>query len=1318
MILTHRLICLTLLGLVWLLRFSVQAASLLFLSAPPTQAGKFQRLAPLAEAAGFRMEYHLLNTDTAPLTAADLNAHDFIIIDAPYGAALGVAKTRVAPLLPGVTKPWAWMQTKQVESGNTDPAFAQQLHRYYGQGGRENFTGFFCQLRHAFGQAEPACAEPRIFPEAGIYHPDYPGKLFASLPEYLAWKQAVPAQQPTIGILFHQAYFAAELTGFLDDTIRRIEAGGGLAIALYAPAMTQGDITRLTTMAGKNQMDVLINTQIVLNAEVRKQEFAALGVPVIQAMPYRKGEETDWRQDQIGVAPMDIPFYLAQPEYAGISDPLIAAYTRKSDGDIVAISDQLDSVLRKAFNLAQLKRLPNAAKKTAVLFWNYPPGEKNLGASFLNVPRSLEQTLQALKTAGHTVEPRDAAALTESLSALLAPSYHDGQHADLLARQLADTLPVSRYRAWFDALPDAVRAPIITRFGEPEASGQVIQTANGPAFVIPRLLLGNIAILPQPPRGERRDDREKALYHNTKAPPSHFYLAVYLWTRTQFGAHALVHFGTHGTQEWQPGKVRGLAITDAPYLTLGDLPVFYPYIVDNIGEALQTKRRGRAVTISHQTPAFAPAGLHGQLVPLHDLLHTWLNMEEGAVKAQTARDLYTQAHALKLDLDLGLDEAVIFKDFRAFADVLHIHLHDLALINQPLGLATLGTPHESDLRLFTVMQMLGKPLLTAFMPEDPEELVVTDYQKLKQSQVWEFLHRHVRQNEAYAGSNAALGKLLAQARDYWGKLSGNAELASLVAGLEGRFIPTSYGGDPVKNPDALPTGRNLYGFDPSRVPTQQAWAAGQVAAQKLLEQHHAQHGAYPSKLAFSLWSVETMRHFGILEAQALALMGFAPVWDEGGRVTGIQAIPASTLKRPRVDVLISATGLYRDHFPNLMKWLAQAAEQAAQLDEADNAIAIHSRDLETALLAQGMPAEDARRLARTRVFSSESGAYGTGLEDATLASDTWGTNAQGQEDQKTGDAKLANLYLARMQFAYGPDESKWGERPAVNVYAEQLKGVQGALLSRTSNLYGMLTTDDPFQYLGGLGLAVRHLSGKTPALYISNLRDSDNPRAETAAGFLAKELTSRYYHPGWIQEMQKQGYSGALEILDTVNNLWGWEATAPETVRDDQWAEFKAVYVDDKLKLGIKEWFEQQHPHAQAQIVERMLEAIRKGYWQADAQTTAELAQRWQELAERYHVQSENAKFTAYVAQAAGFGLNLAAPVPQAAAQPEAQPAASPETPPQAVTGQKLERQEAAATTPQAWAWPMLLALGLLVLSLLTGAWQRARTTEPTALPI
>ena len=271
----------------------------------------------------------------------------------------------------------------------------------------------------------------------------------------------------------------------------------------------------------------------------------------------------------------------------------------------------------------------------------------------------------------------------------------------------------------------------------------VLHRRDGDYFLIPRLQVGNLVFLPQPPRGEQWEPREIALYHSTKAAPSHFYLATYLWARQTengFGAHALVHFGTHGSQEWLPGKERGLAVDDYPMLAVGDLPVAYPYIADDVGEAVQAKRRGRAVIISHQPPPFVPAGLHDATNRLHDLLHAWLAQEDGAVKDKLRTDLTQGALDLHIDKDLGWSREQIQARFSEFVDLLHNHLHELAQTAQPLGLHTLGRSPDPTRRIATVLMMLGRPFWAAASPGDAQdEALVGNYDRLPETAPYRLL---------------------------------------------------------------------------------------------------------------------------------------------------------------------------------------------------------------------------------------------------------------------------------------------------------------------------------------------------------------------------------------------------------------------------------------------------------------------------------------------------------------------------------------------------------------------------------------------------
>lgn len=1304
------------------------AKEMLVLTAAPVQAGKFGVLNGFAAAEGWRVRHVFAERLTGDEGPALFRGADFVLLDIPYDPVIEAVERKVGKFLADSGVPWLKVQDKGHAAKGVAEPHAGTLWRYYQNGGKRNYANFFRYLAAVTGQRDVAdIAAPVIYPEQGVYHPDHE-TIFPDAAAYFAWKGITPADaRPVIGFAIHKNYLSADLTAFIDHTARRIEAGGAVPLVFYTPMADEQGFVKILAPDDQPLVDVVITSQIMLHPEPRKAEFEKMGVPVIQAMPYRRGDVAEWHADPAGVHLMDVPFYLAQPEYAGVIDAMTAAAVEKGTGQVVPIPEQVEAVIGKALRLAALRRTPNPAKKVAVFYWNYPPGETNLGASYLNLPRSLAGTLAAMKERGYAVDTLGAEALIPPLQKLLKPYYREIGYEGLVREGLAEKLPLKTYRAWFDTLPGEIRAGIVARWGEPENSGMAQGRGEEAYFPIPRLQVGNVVLMPQPPRGDGEKDKEKSLYHDTKSPVNHHYLAVYLWARQQFGAHALVHYGTHGTQEWMPGKERAPWTHDDTLLPIGDVPVIYPYIVDDVGEAVQAKRRGRAVIISHQTPPFAPAGLHTDLMDLHHLVHEWQNLTEGAVKEKTADAILAGAGKLNFEKDIGVTLAQARAGFPDFLNKLHDWLHDLALANQPQGMHTFGKAAEDRYRIGMVMQMLGTDFADAAfhfsrahadflgcLPDKPDcrpaqleadeadEVFVTDYRDIRNSIPYRLMERVLVDGAPLpADADPKLAKLLDQAKRHYAALDATPEMTGFLEALEGRHIPSGYGGDPIRNPDSLPTGRNLYGFDPSKVPTKAAYEAGGEALDKLIAAYRETHGKAPEKLAFTLWSVETMRHFGVLEAQAFQAMGIRPKWDAGGRVNGIELIPREELGRPRIDVVLSATGLYRDHFPNVMRWLAEGVVMAGKADEADNAVRLASASLRKRLEASGMTGAEAAKWADTRIFSNESGSYGAGIEDAILSSDTW-----------NDEAKLANLYLSRLQYAYGADMKDWGTKlPNLNLYAENLKGVQAAALARSSNLYGMLTTDDPFQYLGGISLAVRHLTGKSPELYIANLREADNPKAETASQFLARELRTRQFHPGWIEGMKKEGYSGTTEMLDSINNFWGWQVTAPDIVRQDQWQEFADVYVNDKYKLGMKDYFERHNPAAQAQMIERMLEAVRKDYWQPDAATVRELVARYRDLAIRRDVRSDNERFLEFVAKvaaaatavtAAGFGLES---TPTRHPQAEAPPRPRAEATPPTISGMRLDKILPTPPTP-----PLTL-LVLLALGLVTGfgGWRQGR---------
>ncbi|MDQ8730219.1 cobaltochelatase subunit CobN [Bradyrhizobium sp. LHD-71] len=1255
--------------------------------------GKFDKLARFAASAGLDLER--VSVDSATGQPKDwqpkdwLSDADLVILDTPRPMDMAKVQERLASVLGGSRVPWIRVGGAPPTFGNLSAQHAQRLIAYYANGGERNLRTLFAYVR-AFrdGADVGAMPQPAALPATGFYHPGAPA-IFDNPDAYLQWgRDRWKADAPRVAFAIYGGLIAGMETRVIDALVARSEAQGMLPLVFWFEAADPDALQKLLRPA---KADVLVIATHLQNGPARKQEFLKLNIPVLQTVSYREGDANAWAMAASGMPSRLVAPFLALPESWGVSDPMVIDAVQ--NGEPVPMPDQLEALLAKAARLAALRRKPAVDKRLALMFWNYPPGEKNVSASNLNVPRSLEKLSRALADAGYDVPPTPEARLIHAAQSMLGAVYRPEKLEGLLADGLAVTVSLARYRAWLESLPARRRDEILARWGAPETAADVIDVGGEKQFIIPRLEIGKLVIMPQLPRS----GRPGADYHDAGLPPGHAYLAAYLYVREIAEADALIHFGTHGTQEWTPGKDRGLAVNDYPYVAVGDLPVFYPYIQDNIAEAIQAKRRGRAVTVSHQTPPFAPAGLYDELRDLHARIHEYVQLDEGAVRDRTAAQIRELAIRSNLHRDMSWDEAAIERDFQAFLSALHDHVHDLARQAMPLGLHTFGEAAAPEHRLMTVMQQLGEPFYRSVGAE-PDEFFAVDFKALQNSAPYRLLQRHLR--DAVPTTEIADVELRAQLERAAGldrHLAQTGEIEALLSGLAGGLVVPGPGGDPIRNPE-VPSGRNLFPFEPDKIPTQAAYEAGGKALQQLLAAYQAEHnGAMPEKLAFSLWSGETMRHLGVVESQILHALGLRPVWNEGGRVTAIEIIPVSELGRPRIDAVLQVTSVYRDQFDGFMRLLAGAIERLAALPEPDSVITRNTMAVARTLQAGGMNAPRATQLAALRIFSNEAGDYGTSLPGATLNSTSW--------DE---EAPLARAFLSKLQHAYGSKD--WGVRiEGGNLFAEQLKGTQAAVLSRSSKLHGILSTDHPFEYLGGLSLAVRHLDGRSPSLYVADLREQTS-RVTSAARFLADEMRTRYLSPHWITAMQREGYAGTLEVLNAVNNLWGWQVTDPVTVRADQWQSVHDTFVRDMRHLDVPEWFAQHNPTAQAQVIERMVEAIRKGYWDAAEQTRRELVERWRELSERHAVNVGEPATRAFIAEmASGFGLqpaSIAGPAPARTTDAANDGAVS--------GGHQVRGAVLQPSPPSAGRgasdWPTQLALALLLICLFAGAAAQLRS--------
>ncbi len=1355
-----------------------------------TRTATVQRLAAEAGLAFEHIDYPLggpavLDAAQAQTLERALAGAALVWVDAPHASVEARLRRMAGPALdaraartPGQV---VWVPAGSPAADLGAPDASAGMVAYLQAGGPRNLRNAIALARAtATGVAMPALPAPEILPTRGIYHPDAP-RLLPNAAALEAWRQDQPALRvlPAVAVLVHRHHFVDGSTEWLDAWLRTFRQQGLFAYAAFGQqlnAQTLAEVLELPPESGSSpgrlHASALVLHQLVPQAAALQPLLLRWGVPLLATQPYRAGDAAAWEASATGLSLSDVPFYLAQPEAAGAIDPVLVAAHGAEGRDFRLIERQAQAVAAKARRLITLQTKPAADKRLVAMVYNYPPGGTNFGASFLNVPRSLEQVSSGLAEAGYRTERVPEQGWIDRLKPLLAAYYPGADVRALLHSGQAAPLPLARYEQHLATLPKNVRERMNAHWGAPEKSRYMVEWQGEKVFAIPRLQIGNLAVLPQPPREETLRLGQNPFMHKSKAPLSHHYLAVYLWA--QLEADALIHFGTHGTQEWAGGKARALDVRDDALLPLGDLPVVYPYIVDNLGEALTAKRRGRAVLVSHRTPVFAPAGFEARMAHMHEVMHEWETVDEGPTRRALEKQLVAQFVEHQLHRDLGWSAERIAADFSGFLEILHPYLDQLAQSSQPKGLAVFGRVPSPEQRRETILQALRKPLIEA-LGEDIDEAFLIKHDAvlaarparwlevaLKDAQAASVLDLRpaVPAQAATPGSavasdvvraedhvpnraarkpidTPALLQLAQRAQELERLLATEGEMPGLLAALEGRFLAAAYGGDPIRNPDSLPTGRNLTGLDPSRLPTRQAYAVAQTLFNDWFKDYQARHGGQaPERMALSLWAGETLRHQGIMEAQALVALGMRPVWDDAGRPVRVETIAADELKRPRVDVLMSITGSYRDQFPALMALLDRAVAQAATA-EPGNAIARNTEQIGQELRKQGIPKAQAEQLARVRSFGNAVGDYGTGISDAVQS-----------DGLQTNDARLGQMFLERMSQPYLDGEPLPGFTGVAGAIAAKalgahLRRTDAAILSRSSNLYAMVSSDDPFQYLGGLSAAAR-VAGRAQGLelHVAQLQDVSEPTTETAQRAIALEMQSRYLHPGWLKAQKAEGYSGTLQVLKAVQFAWGWQAVAPDTVRSDHWQSFYDVLVRDKHQLGLPEWLK-EHPQAYAQSLERLVQAQRQGYWQADADTQKQLAQVYQELTRAAPLAAELPGVRRWVEQAvqggpaedsATVGMAVATPqspaslapqpVPSAAdlAAPPSQaqsPPAAPVAPAVPTMGVLLERQperetaESVSEPTPVERMAGIVAMLVMALVVLAGAaWQARRVSS------
>ncbi|MFF2074285.1 cobaltochelatase subunit CobN [Kitasatospora sp. NPDC058162] len=1071
------------------------------------------------------------------------------------------------------------------------------------------------------------------------------GHGFAPPASAPAWgpleREARTGDGPTVAVLYYRAHHMSGNTAFVETLCRAVEDQGARAKAYYCASLRGAEPELLAALG---EADAIVTTVLAAggtrpaDAQAGGDEeawdagaLAALDRPILQALCLT-WSRAQWEASDDGLSPLDTATQIAVPEFDGrlISVPF-SFKELDEDGLTVYAADpeRAARVAGTAVRHARLRHVPAAERRLALVLSAYPTKHSRVGnAVGLDTPASAMRLLERLRAEGMDLgsELPGFNAATDGgedtshegdalIHALIAAGGYDQDWLteDQLARNPV-RIPAADYRRWYATLPQGLREQVEQHWGPAPGELYVDRSQNPDGdIVLAAIRSGNLLVLIQPPRGF--GENPVAIYHDPDLPPSHHYLAAYRWIQaTQedggFGAHAVIHLGKHGNLEWLPGKTAALSAECGPDAVLGDLPLIYPFLVNDPGEGTQAKRRAHATLVDHLVPPMARADSYGDIARLEQLLDEHSNiaaMDPAKLPAIRAQ-IWTLIQAAKLDHDLGLDERPEddgFDDFLLHVDGWLCEVKDAQIRDglHVLGQAPAGTDRVNIvLAILRARQIWGGvsalPGLREALGLDEAALTLgaTDAAEAQARALVEAMEAQDWAPEAVEKVAAELPEAVQEdvravltfaATQVVPRLGATTdELDAVLHALQGGFVPAGPSGSPLRGlVNVLPTGRNFYSVDPKAVPSKLAWETGQALASSLVERYRADNdGAFPPSVGLSLWGTSAMRTAGDDIAEAFALLGVRPVWDDASRrVTGLEPIPLDELGRPRIDVTLRISGFFRDAFPHVVALLDDAVRLAAAQEEpaADNFVRAH---VQADLAVHG----DERK-ATVRVFGSRPGTYGAGLLQLIDSRD-WRT-----------DADLAEVYTVWGGYAYGRGLDG---RPAREEMETAYKRITVAAKNTDTREHDIADSDDYFQYHGGMVATVRALTGKAPTAYIGDSTRPETVRTRTLTEEAARVFRARVVNPRWIEAMRRHGYKGAFEMAATVDYLFGYDATTG-VVADWMYEKLTQEYVLDPVN---REFLAGANPWALHGISERLLEAASRGLWeQPDPQLIEQL---------------------------------------------------------------------------------------------------------------
>lgn len=1123
-----------------------------------------------------------------------------------------------------------------------DSEYATLLSYVRGRGA-ENDRAIAMWLHRAL-TGEGDLPEPIVHRSDGIHHRGMDRDITPE--EYLA---GLDPSKPTVGLMYTSNLWVYDNQEHIDALVDELESQGLNVIPVFfrATVASEGDshgtaaVVRRYFMDGDRPMvDVILmvspfsqlnNSRDITGVRTPDDQnfFSTMtDVPVLQVMSFTS-HYADYEEVSSGASEREYRSSLVWPELDGQIVTVPAGSSEGGRGGAKRYSpipDRMRHLARSARGWAELRRRPRSERRVAVLLYQSRQDSGRIGsAAGLDTIASVRDLLERLDHEGYTVDhiPADPRSLADELVSGVTNDL-ERVPMGLAAERAADSFGTDLYSGWAESVPAFDMDRMVERWGEPPGDVGV----DDGRFVIPGVVNGNVFIGFQPMRALAEDS--EAVYHDPVVPIPHQYLAFYRWLRDVFRADAVVHVGTHGTLEWLPGRSIALSGKCFPDLVLDGLPNIYPYIIDDPGEGIQAKRRSEAVLIGHMCPTMARAGSYDQISAIDRPLQEFFKSRTAKGEQRTALlnevlDAVRDAGMLE---ELGIPEDVTAEGFEGYVERVHDHICDITDAMVRDGLHVLGRPPEGE-RLEEAVYTLTRlrngdvPSLRSAVAEsmgcDLGPVMDNPSGETDGELNSSFLERVdgetraliSRMQAAGYDADACLSMIPAGAvglREAVGFVCGELvpnllrmgeEMDGLLHALDGGYVLPGPSGAPTRGcAHILPMGRNYYGVDPDIVPTRAAWEVGRRMADQMVERYVSEKGEYPREIGFIIWATDTMKTNGDDVAYILWLMGVRLVWSgSSGVVTGVEPVPLEELGRPRLDVTVRITGLFRDVFPNLIDLLDDAARLVSGLDESDedNAMAANLRRDIIEGMASGLTVDEARRRGSVRIFGCPPGGYGPGVNHAIESGD-WKTVQD-----------LADIYITWGSYAYGRGISGESMR---DEFVRRFSKVGVTVKNMPDRETDLLDIDDVYGYLGGMNSFIRAYGRADSVSYMGDGSDPDRVRTRATREELQFTFRTKVLNPKFIDGLKRHGYRGVAEVAKLTEYTFGWDATADVV---DKWMYDKMAdrYLFDD---DTRQWMEDENPHAMMDMMERLFEAIERGMWEADQDTVDRLKDIYLEL--------------------------------------------------------------------------------------------------------